>query len=99
MKILYIKDKNRRIAYKLLEKRIYILKYIINNLTLSKTSRLNAQIELTKICENYSLTFVKNRCVLTNRSRAVYRKFKMSRIFFKKYSLKGDIMGVKKASW
>jgi ribosomal protein S14 len=98
MKILYTKDKNRRSCFTLLEKKKYILKYILNNLHFSKEIRQIAQCELTKLFNQYSITYIKNRCVLTNRARAIYRKFKMSRIFFKQYALEGTLMGVKKAS-
>jgi small subunit ribosomal protein S14 len=40
-----------------------------------------------------------SRCQLTGRSRAVYRKFKISRMMFRELALKGLIPGVKKASW
>ena len=99
MKIIYIKDKNRRNLYKILEKKKIILNYIIRNLNLSKKLRYKAYILLIKIGEQNSITKIKNRCILSNRSKAIYRRFKLSRIFFKQYALKGSIMGVKKASW
>ncbi len=39
------------------------------------------------------------RCELCGRSRAVYRKFKICRICFRKMANEGRIPGVKKASW
>lgn len=39
------------------------------------------------------------RCVLCGRSRAVYRKFGLCRICFRGLALKGEIPGVRKASW
>lgn len=40
-----------------------------------------------------------NRCKLCGRSRAYYRKFQICRICFRVLALKGEIPGVKKASW
>ncbi len=39
------------------------------------------------------------RCELCGRSRAVYRKFKVCRLCFRKLANEGKIPGVKKASW
>ena len=39
------------------------------------------------------------RCQLCGRPRAVYRKFKMCRICFRKYASLGQIPGVTKSSW
>jgi len=40
-----------------------------------------------------------NRCKLCGRSRAYYRKFQICRICFRTLALRGEIPGVKKASW
>lgn len=40
-----------------------------------------------------------NRCNLCGRSRAVYRKFGICRLCFRSLALKGEIPGVRKASW
>ena len=40
-----------------------------------------------------------NRCSQCGRSRAFYRKFGICRICFRQLSLKGEIPGVRKASW
>lgn len=39
------------------------------------------------------------RCELCGRARAVYRKFKLCRMCFRKLALESNIPGVKKASW
>ncbi len=39
------------------------------------------------------------RCELCGRARAVYRKFKICRLCFRKLANEGKIPGVKKASW
>ncbi|MBK8268445.1 MAG: type Z 30S ribosomal protein S14 [Planctomycetes bacterium] len=39
------------------------------------------------------------RCLVCGRSRAVYRKFKLCRLCFRKLALEGKIPGVRKSSW
>ncbi|HLE49305.1 MAG TPA: type Z 30S ribosomal protein S14 [Patescibacteria group bacterium] len=40
-----------------------------------------------------------NRCSLCGRSRGYMRKFALCRLCFRKYAHKGEIPGVRKASW
>ena len=44
-------------------------------------------------------TRIHNRCQLCGRSKAYYRKFRICRLCFRSLALKGEIPGVKKASW
>ncbi|MHC4450229.1 MAG: 30S ribosomal protein S14 [Planctomycetota bacterium] len=48
---------------------------------------------------NSSRTRLNNRCALTGRSRAYYRRFGISRIMLRELALLGQIPGVRKASW
>ncbi|MEK4065162.1 30S ribosomal protein S14 [Peribacillus sp. FSL R5-0717] len=54
---------------------------------------------LRKLPRDSSPTRLKNRCEVTGRPRGYLRKFKMSRIAFREYAHKGQIPGMKKASW
>jgi len=54
---------------------------------------------LRKLPRDSSPTRLNNRCALTGRPRGYMRKFDMSRIAFREYAHKGQIPGVKKASW
>ena len=54
---------------------------------------------LTKLPRDASPTRIKSMCALTGRSRAVYRKFKISRLMLRKLALEGKIPGMRKASW
>lgn len=40
-----------------------------------------------------------NRCRICGRGRGYLRKFGICRLCFREYALKGEIPGVKKASW
>lgn len=54
---------------------------------------------LAKLPRDASPTRLHNRCMLTGRSKAVYRKFKICRIQLRELALAGKIPGLKKASW
>ena len=41
----------------------------------------------------------RNRCVLTGRSRGVYRKFGLGRNKLREATMRGDVPGLRKASW
>ena len=54
---------------------------------------------LAKLPRDSSPTRSHNRCELTGRSKAVLRKFKVSRIMLRELALAGKIPGLRKASW
>ncbi|MFB6468961.1 30S ribosomal protein S14 [Cytobacillus sp. Hz8] len=54
---------------------------------------------LKKLPRDSSPTRLRNRCQVTGRPRGYLRKFQMSRIAFREFAHKGQIPGVKKASW
>jgi small subunit ribosomal protein S14 len=55
--------------------------------------------ELQKLPKNSSPVRLKNRCMFTGRSRGFHRKFGVSRLVLREMALKGEIPGLKKASW
>ena len=75
------------------------LKKIVMNKKLSLEERFIAQMKLSKLPRNSSKIRVKNRCEITGRSHAVYRKLRISRISLRKLSLEGKIPGMVKSSW
>lgn len=54
---------------------------------------------LQKLPRNSSPTRLHNRCSVTGRARAYYRKFGVSRLVLRELALQGKIPGVRKASW
>lgn len=54
---------------------------------------------LQKLPLNSSPTRVVNRCSVTGRSRAVYRRYGLTRHVFRQLALEGKLPGIKKASW
>lgn len=55
--------------------------------------------ELNKLPKDSSPVRLKNRCMVTGRPRGYMRKFGMSRIAFRELAHRGQIPGIKKASW
>jgi small subunit ribosomal protein S14 len=54
---------------------------------------------LQKLPRNSSPVRLRNRCLLTGRPRAYYRKFGLCRIELRRLALDGKIPGIRKASW
>ena len=61
--------------------------------------RFEATLKLAELPRNSSRTRVRNRCSLTGRPRAYYRKFGLSRIALRDLASEGQIPGVVKSSW
>ena len=75
------------------------LKEIIADRTVSDEERFQAVIKLAELPRNGAKTRLRNRCQITGRPRANYRKFGMSRISLRKLASEGMIPGVVKSSW
>ena len=94
-------NKNNRIIK--LTNRFYLkrknLKKIIMDKKLPLEERFKAQQKLSKLPRNSSKIRVRNRCQITGRPHAVYRKLKISRIALRKLGLEGKIPGMIKSSW
>ncbi|HWE45224.1 MAG TPA: 30S ribosomal protein S14 [Caulobacteraceae bacterium] len=75
------------------------LKAIANDEQRPLEERFEARLKLAELPRNSSKTRVRNRCVLTGRPRAYYRKLKMSRIALRDLASAGQIPGMTKSSW
>ncbi len=75
------------------------LRNMVKNEKLSPEVRDQAMKTLAELPRNSSATRIRNRCVLTGRPRAYYRKFGLSRIALRDLALRGELPGVIKASW
>jgi small subunit ribosomal protein S14 len=69
------------------------LKAVADDESKDETERLMARLKMAELPRNG------NRCELTGRSRAYYRKFRLSRIMLRDLANKGLIPGVIKSSW
>ena len=75
------------------------LKAIASDKTLAPEERFAARLKLAEMPRNSSPTRIRNRCEVTGRPRAFYRKLKMSRIALRDLGSKGQIPGLVKSSW
>ena len=75
------------------------LKEVIRNPGSSLEERMEAQRGLQALPRDASPSRVRNRCLISGRSRGFLRRFGMSRIDFRLAALRGEIPGVTKSSW
>ncbi len=90
--------KRKKLAAKYAKKRAD-LKATIVNMKLSDEERQKAVIDLQKMPRDSGKTRIRNRCVLTGRSRGFYRKFGLGRSKLRELMMRGEVPGVVKASW
>ncbi|OWU84026.1 30S ribosomal protein S14 [Oceanicola sp. 22II-s10i] len=75
------------------------LKEIINDQSKPMEERFRATLKLAELPRNSSATRLHNRCQLTGRPHAYYRKLKVSRIMLRELGSNGQIPGLVKSSW
>jgi small subunit ribosomal protein S14 len=75
------------------------LKKIISSTTASYEDKMDAATKLQKMPRDSSASRVRNRCELTGRSRGVYSKFGLGRNKLREATMRGDVPGLRKASW
>ena len=90
--------KREKLVKQYAEKRA-ALKAIINDKDVPVEQRFKATLELAKLPRNSSATRLHNRCQLTGRPHAYYRKLKISRIALRDLGSNGEIPGMVKSSW
>ena len=94
-----IKNEKRKEVVKQYAHQRAQLKEVIRNPESSLEERMEAQRGLQALPRNASPTRVKNRCLISGRTRGFLRRFQMSRIDFRLLALRGEIPGVRKSSW
>jgi small subunit ribosomal protein S14 len=75
------------------------LKAIANDESLPLEERFDARLKLAALPRNSAPTRIRNRCDVTGRPRAFYRKLKMSRVALRELGNLGQIPGLTKSSW
>ena len=75
------------------------LKAIANNESLPLEERFEARLKLAELPRNSAQVRIRNRCEVTGRPRAYYRKLKMSRVSLRDLGSHGLIPGLVKSSW
>ena len=93
-----LEKKRQKLVAKFATKRAD-LKVIASNQELPMEERFTARLKLAKLPRNSSATRLHNRCQLTGRPHAYYRKLRISRIMLRELGSNGQLPGVVKSSW
>jgi len=91
-------EKRRRLVSQKANKRAK-LKAIVMDKSLTAEERFMATLKLAEMPRNSSKIRIRNRCALTGRPRAYYRKVNLSRIALRDLASRGELPGVTKSSW
>lgn len=98
MKYLKIKDKKKRLLFQKLEFKKLLGKSLIYDLHLNYDLR-GAIFDILKKFKLSSKVIYRNRCIITNKARSIFIKYKLSRLSFKRFVVVGKIVGVYRISW
>jgi small subunit ribosomal protein S14 len=90
--------KRAKLVKKYAAKRAELKRAVIDP-KLSFDDRMAAQQQLQKMPRDASPVRQRNRCVLSGRPRGVYRKFGLARNKLREATMRGDVPGLRKASW
>ena len=81
------------------EKKRDKLRTVLKSPDASYEDKNAASVALQKLPRDGSYTRQRQRCAITGRSRGVYRKFGLARHKLREAAMRGEIPGLKKASW
>jgi small subunit ribosomal protein S14 len=93
------KNNRRRALTKQFAGRRARLKAIVTDKEKPMEERFAASLKLAELPRNSSATRIRNRCEVSGRPRAFYRKHKLSRIALRDLGNKGLVPGLVKSSW
>ena len=93
------KNERRKQLVKQYAPKLAKLKAMANDQSLDESERLIARLKMAELPRNANPTRIRNRCEITGRPRAYYRKFRLCRIQLRDLANKGLIPGVTKSSW
>jgi small subunit ribosomal protein S14 len=91
-------NRRRKLADRYAAKR-KSLKDVVMDQSKPLEERFKAQLKLSELPRNSAKVRIRNRCEVTGRPRAVYRKLKMSRVALRELGNNGLIPGLVKSSW
>ena len=93
------REKKREALVKKYAAKRAALKEIVSDESKPMEERFRASLKLAKLPRNSSAVRLHNRCHLTGRPHAYYRKLKISRIALRDLGSSGQIPGMVKSSW
>ena len=91
-------NRRRKLADQYAAKRA-ALKAIIMDRSKPIEERFKATLKLAEMPRNSAKVRIRNRCEVSGRPRAYYRKLKMSRIALRELGSLGRVPGIVKSSW
>ncbi|MEJ2669193.1 MAG: 30S ribosomal protein S14 [Gammaproteobacteria bacterium] len=93
------REKRRTQLVEKFEEKRMALRAIIKDPNTSDTEKWEAQLKLQKLPRDSSRVRRRNRCGLTGRPHGYYRKFGLARNKLREVASRGEIPGLRKASW
>ena len=93
------KNNHRKELVKRFAEKRKALLAIANDESREMEERFEARLKLAELPRNSSATRIRNRCEMTGRPRAYYRKFRLARVMLRDLANKGMIPGLTKSSW
>ena len=91
-------EKRKKLVAKFAKKRD-ALEAIIADPKATDDARYEARLKIQAFPRNSNKTRIRNRCAITGRSRGVYSKFGLGRNKLREATMRGDVPGLRKASW
>ena len=98
-KSMLMRQRHREAAVKRYAKKRAELKELIRNPKSSDEVKAEAQKKLHELPRDANPVRLRNRCALTGRPHGYYRKFGLSRTKLRETTMRGEIPGLRKASW
>jgi small subunit ribosomal protein S14 len=98
-KSMLMRQKRREAAVEKYAKKRADLKELIRDPRTSEDNKAAAQAALQKLPRDANPIRLRNRCALTGRPHGYYRKFGLSRTKLRETTMRGEIPGLRKASW
>jgi len=98
-KSMLMRQRHREAAVKRYAKKRAELKEMIRNPRTSDDDKAEAQKKLQMLPRDANPIRLRNRCALTGRPHGYYRKFGLSRTKLRETTMRGEIPGLRKASW
>ena len=98
-KSMLMRQRHREKAVKRYAKKRSELTELIRNPKTSDDDKVEAQRKLQLLPRDANPVRLRNRCALTGRPHGFYRKFGLARTKLRETTMRGEIPGVRKASW
>jgi len=98
-KSMLMRQKRREVAVAKYAKKRAELKELIRDPKISEDVKATAQAQLQKLPRDSNPVRLRNRCALTGRPHGYYRKFGLARTKLRETTMRGEIPGLRKASW